>query len=181
MADEQAQSCSHSHGGVAHIGSPRAAASSLRPFQRSKGEIATLVGERAGRPWLLCATSSRRCVCSPLSQWRERDGWRTRRCSMRESCARILHSHPARLLAGLGATHGGRLPKQSSMTLPINRREGARRGNGRTIYRTEFDCSLRHSLAQLPSILLSKLRVTSGAACDDSWNRRLIDHQCAFL
>ena len=68
---------------------------------------ATVVGERAGRPWLLCAPSSRRCVCGALLWQRECGGWRTPRCSMRESCAPILHSHPARLLIWLGAAHGG--------------------------------------------------------------------------
>ena len=65
------------------------------------------VGERAGRPWLLFATSSRRCVCGALRRSRECNGWCTRLCSMRESCAAILHSHPARLLIWLGAAHGG--------------------------------------------------------------------------
>ena len=75
------------------------------------GELAPhLTGWRVlpKRPWLLCATSSRRCVCSALFRQREWGGGRTPRCSMRESCAPILHSHPARLRAGLGAAHRGR-------------------------------------------------------------------------
>ena len=78
------------------------------PVNAGDWRHATVVGERAGRPWLLCATSSRRCAFGAQPQSRESVGWRTLRCSMRESCAAILHSHPARLRVGLGAAHGER-------------------------------------------------------------------------
>ena len=76
------------------------------------------VGERAGRLWLLCATSSRRCVFDALPQSRESVGWCNRRWSMRESCAAILHSHPARLRIRLGASHGAECIVMAAASLP---------------------------------------------------------------